>query len=267
MTSTKRDIVDHIRRVEREPIEAVLERNLGAKYGERFGEYRRNYHRTLNADADGYFPDFPLTVTIELVNRCNLSCVMCYTANHSLPKETLRLDEVERIFEEVAAQGGPAVLIGMGSEAMVYKDVREVIKAAAANDIMDLFFISNGTLLDAETCELLVTSGVSRVLISLDAATPETFTKIRGKDELANIERNVHTLHAHELPILAAQSRGHHATTLEEFLGDFHGGTPALRNVGLEFEQTQFRAGEPPGQIVAALLEIAIRERRRAILQ
>jgi len=187
-------MVSHIIRVEENPLEDVLAKSLGTKFGDRFLEYRKNFFRTLNADKDGYVPDFPLTVTIELLNRCNLTCVMCYTENHRLPKATLTLDEIQRIFDETSEHDGPAVLLGMGSEAMIYKDIGEVLDIAKDSQVMDLFFLTNGTLLNEKIAERLVDSGVARVMISLDAVTPETFEKIRGKNQLAMIEKNVEKL-------------------------------------------------------------------------
>ena len=189
-----RDNMDYIERFERVDIEETLNRNLKTKYGDRFSEYREKFHRSLNYDKNGYLPDFPITVGLELVNRCNLSCIMCYTVNHTLPKATLEPSVIEKIMEEAKYEGLGGVQIGLGSEALLYKNIAEVFAATQNAEVMDIFLSTNGVLLTDKICEEIITKGVSRVFVSLDAATPETFKKIRGKDELALIEKNLHRL-------------------------------------------------------------------------
>lgn len=199
---TERSAPSHLVKFERDPIEDVLVRNLAHVDPERFRAYRKAYFRTLNADADGFVPDYPLTLTIELVNRCNLTCVMCYTVNHKTAKATLTLDQLQTVFDDAKLHGLPAVIIGIGSEGLLYKDIRKVILMAKNTGVMDIFLFTNGVLLNEALSEFLIEQKVSRILISLDAATPETYKKIRGKDELLRIEKNVRSL------LAAKQRRG-----------------------------------------------------------
>jgi radical SAM protein with 4Fe4S-binding SPASM domain len=185
-----------------------VESILAERFGDRFRLYRVDYNKSLNYDKNGFLPDFPITVALELVNRCNLSCVMCYTINHSAPKATLGLPEIRALMEECGRHGLPALVVGMGAEPLVYKNVRSVFDLARGAGVMDVFLGTNGMLLNEDLCEYLVTNEVARIEISLDAATPKTYEKIRGKDELERIERNIHTLlevkkrHRSKLPII-----------------------------------------------------------------
>jgi radical SAM protein with 4Fe4S-binding SPASM domain len=171
-----------------------FEELLGEKYGERFREYREKYRKSLNYDTNGYIPDFPLTVTLELVNRCNLNCIMCYTVNHSEKKSTLGMENMKTILAEGQKHGLPALVLGLGSEPLLFKGAKDVMKAAIDADVMDLFLGSNGVLLTEDIAEFLVVNQVARLEVSLDAATPETYEKIRGKNELEKIEANLHRL-------------------------------------------------------------------------
>ena len=167
---------------------------LAEKHGERFLEYRQNYYKSLNYDRNGYLPDFPLTVTLELVNRCNLDCVMCYTVNHAERKSTLGIPNIETILAECEKHDLPALVIGLGSEPLLFKGIKDVIAKALEANVMDLFLGTNGVLLTEDIAEFLVESQVARVEISLDAATPETYEKVRGKNELERIEGNIRRL-------------------------------------------------------------------------
>ena len=185
-----RENVDHIASVKYTDVEEVL----AEEFGERFREYRKLYKKSLNYDHNGYVPDFPLTVSLEFVNRCNLSCQMCYTINHADKKSTLELREITAIMEECGANGLPAAVVGMGSEALIFKGARAAIAEVRKAGVMDVFLGTNGVLLDASLSAFLVEQRVARIEVSLDAATPETYKKIRGKDELVRIERNLEIL-------------------------------------------------------------------------
>lgn len=184
----------HLKRKERIPLETLLARNMLPVYGQRWTSYRRRFEATRVADADFQLPDFPLTLSLELVNRCNLSCAMCYTVNHASPKASLELDDIARLLAEAKRNSLPSLQIGLGSEALLYKPVREVLTMAKDADVMDIFLFTNGTLLNEDMSRFLVASGVTRVMVSLDAATRETFQAIRGKDELDRVESNIHRL-------------------------------------------------------------------------
>ena len=203
-----RDNPGHIDRVSRADVETILADSLGEKFGDRFFQYRTEYRNSINSDNTGFVADYPMTVGLELVNRCNLTCKMCYTINHSTPKETLGIDDIRGIMEDGQKHGLPAVIVGLGSEPLLYKKIRDVFKLVTNAGVMDVFLGTNGVLLTESMCDFLVTSGVSRVHVSLDAATPETYKIIRGKDELERIESNIASLiaarerHGSTLPII-----------------------------------------------------------------
>jgi radical SAM protein with 4Fe4S-binding SPASM domain len=171
-----------------------IERILAKEFGDRFRRYRVDYRHSLNYPQHDKVPDFPLTVSLELVNRCNLKCIMCYTEHHRETKSTLALGTIEKVLAECQAYEVPAMVIGMGSEALLYKNVRQVVAKAREAGVMDIFFGTNATLLDEAMSEFLVEQRVARIEISLDAATRETYARIRSKDELERVEANLRKL-------------------------------------------------------------------------
>lgn len=171
-----------------------FEELLAEKFGERFRFYRRDYYKSLNYDKNGFLPDFPITVTLELVNRCNLDCVMCYTINHKEQKSTIDGPRLREVLAECEREGLPALVIGLGSEPLLYKGIRDVVASATQAKVMDIFLGTNGVLLNESLSEYLVSNQIARVEISLDAATPETYLKVRRKNELERIERNIEKL-------------------------------------------------------------------------
>ena len=163
---------------------------LISKFGKNFEKYRKDYYNSLDY-INNELPPFPFTVSFELVNRCNLKCIMCYTDHHKKTKTTLDLNSIENILKECDENNLPAAVIGMGAEALLYKDVKKVVSLCKKYNVMDVFFGTNGTLLKPEVSKFLIESKVARLEVSLDAASSDAYKKIRGKDELLKVEENV----------------------------------------------------------------------------
>lgn len=170
--------------------------HLSDQYGTRWDDYRESYYRSNNvstAAIEAASLNSPITITLELVNRCNLKCVMCWTDNHVMKKGVLSLEQITNILNKFRDEGSPipAVIVGLGSEPLLYKEVKDVILACKTAGVMDIFFGTNAVLLDEELSYFLIEQGVTRLEVSLDAATEETYRKIRSKDKLNIVESNI----------------------------------------------------------------------------
>ncbi len=134
-------------------------------------------------------PPFPTNLYFEVTNRCNLPCQTCV--------RTFNLHEPERdpLPQELreAAQALPAlrrvVLHGIG-EPLLNKRLPEMIRFAKAQQAWVLFN-SNGVLLDRTCQDALIDCGLDELRISIDAATPETFRRIRGAAVFERIVSNL----------------------------------------------------------------------------
>lgn len=181
-------------------IEDILRESLTAKYGERYLRYREDYRRYVTNVAKGYpfLPDFPLTMVMELVNRCNLDCIMCDQGFRNDAKK-VSLDEaiLKKLFDEFKVRRLPALILSV-SEPLLYKNIQSVFNMAKDADIMDVFLVTNGTLLTGKYADMVLNSSVTRLFVSLDAATPDTYDVVRpvarGRSEdgrLEEIENNI----------------------------------------------------------------------------
>ncbi len=126
-------------------------------------------------------PPLPTFLQIEPVGQCNLRCTMCaiqfrrdgppYGANAFMP-----LDDFKRIVE-----GFPALerlqLQGLG-EPMMHPQFFAMVSWAAARGIR-VSTNSNLTLLSRRRAVECVASGLAELHVSLDAATPEIYERIR----------------------------------------------------------------------------------------
>ena len=85
---------------EKDP-EKILHDNLYSQFGERFVEYRKRYERNIkNLDFEKK-TDYPNTVVLELLNRCNLECPFCKQwFRNDAKKSTLDNNTLDKIFND-----------------------------------------------------------------------------------------------------------------------------------------------------------------------
>ena len=160
-------------------IEEVLQQHLLPKFGERFKQYRKKYINFLADSEHKHLPDYPISVILELINRCNLECTMCYQGyRNDMKTYTLSDDDLIRIFNDFKKNKLDALLLS-ASEPLLYNKIDKVLQLAKKSEIMDVFIFTNGTLLNEKNRKMLLNSPLTRLFVSLDAATPETYEKVR----------------------------------------------------------------------------------------
>ncbi len=131
----------------------------------------------------------PYTIVLDLTERCNLKCVMCYFSGI----DRLRFEPYERslseggmlpvaVFEKIAADLFPRarrVALGCAAEPMIHPRFREILAVAGRYRVPDLWFPTNLLALTEATAEALVQAGVTTVAASIDGFRRETYETIR----------------------------------------------------------------------------------------
>ena len=175
-----------------------VEASLTKIYGDRFVEYRKAFNKAREYyNYAGEVPDFPITVSFELTNKCNLACIMCYHGTEAAKKEKfvgLTIEGVHKLLAECKDKALPSIILGSGTELLFAKNAHEVIRLIGESGIMDVFLRTNGILMDERTIDLIFEAKISRVYVSLDAATKETYKAVRKRDALDLIESNIEKL-------------------------------------------------------------------------
>ncbi len=170
-----------------------IEARIGEVHGERWFSYRRDWHRCCDELT---ISPIPLYVVIEANSYCNLRCTMCYHSMENLkPAERMDIPMalLDKLTDECRRLSVPSInLVGAG-EPTLNPSIREIMQKISRTGAIDKFLITNGTKLNRDLCNTILDAGFERIYISLDAATPETYRRIRGYD-LAKIEQNIHTL-------------------------------------------------------------------------
>ncbi|HZU87657.1 MAG TPA: radical SAM protein [Stellaceae bacterium] len=131
----------------------------------------------------------PVCLYLETTNRCNLLCETCPRTFAALePPADMSWALFTRIVDQFP-QIARVVLHGVG-EPMLVKTLPRMIRYLKARGTYVLFN-TNGTLLTEKKGRELVAAGLDELRVSLDAAEPAAFRRVRGKDFFARIVGNV----------------------------------------------------------------------------
>jgi MoaA/NifB/PqqE/SkfB family radical SAM enzyme len=131
----------------------------------------------------------PVCLYLETTNRCNLLCETCPRTFEDLePPADMSWELFTHIVDQFPAIAR-VVLHGVG-EPMMVKPLPRMVRYLKDRGTYVLFN-TNGTLLTERKGRELIAAGLDELRVSLDAAEPEAFLAVRGKDMFHRIVRNV----------------------------------------------------------------------------
>ncbi|MBI3030738.1 MAG: FAD-dependent oxidoreductase [Candidatus Rokubacteria bacterium] len=134
----------------------------------------------------------PRSLYLETTNRCDSKCRTCARTFNTLePPKDLTLAELTRIVEQFPALDR-VVLHGIG-EPLLNPELFPMIAYLKAKGATVLFNSDAITLTPARA-RRLIESGLDEYRVSMDAATRETYLKVRGVDRFDRVVGNVQTL-------------------------------------------------------------------------
>ena len=88
-------------------------------------------------------------------------------------------EKYKRIIDEGSEHNCPSVEPQGTNEPLLIKDFEKYLKYAHSKNFIDIMINTNGSALTERRSKQLLDSGITRLRFSLDAATPETYAKIR----------------------------------------------------------------------------------------
>ncbi len=126
-----------------------------------------------------YVSGYPYWLTIDPSNFCTLRCPFCPTGQgrNSRTKAMLSTDNFKKIIDEL----GPYLIhidFCNWGEPLLNKQIYEMIKLAKQYHI-DTKIDSNLNNLSEEDAEKLILSGLDKLIVSIDGATAQTYSKYR----------------------------------------------------------------------------------------
>lgn len=123
----------------------------------------------------------PVILNLEITNRCNLRCVMCFSQVLERIEDQRDMDMGTVLAFLPYIENTRRLELNGGGEALVSKNFWAALEIIPST-IPDFELKTNAVILKPRAIERLMSSPVTHVNISLDAATAETHEKIRGAD-------------------------------------------------------------------------------------
>ena len=123
-------------------------------------------------------PDLRL-VFWELTARCNLKCQHCRAeAQADFVEGELTTEEILAVAQGIRETADPIIVL-TGGEPLAREDFFDIARACTRL-FTRVAMATNGVLVDDGVARAIVDSGIQRVSISLDGATPEIHDEFRG---------------------------------------------------------------------------------------
>jgi MoaA/NifB/PqqE/SkfB family radical SAM enzyme len=192
----------------------------------------------------------PVCLYLETTNRCNLLCTTCPRTFEDLEPAA---DMSWELFTSIVDQFpriARVVLHGVG-EPMMVRALPRMIRYLKERGVYVLFN-TNGTLLTQRAGRELIDARLDELRISLDAATPQTFALVRGRDLFARILRNVRAFTALQSELQCATPRvSLWLTGLKETIAELPAFVRLARELGVSEVYLQRLVYFPEGQGLA----------------
>jgi len=134
---------------------------------------------------------FPLQVDFELTSSCNMKCSFCTHGHELVPRRLLPFADFARVIDEGREHGLCSIKLNYINEPLLTRDLPRYIRYARDRGVLNVYFATNGTMLDGAMAGSLLDAGVSKVMVSLDATTPGTFREVRRSEHFGRIVSNV----------------------------------------------------------------------------
>lgn len=176
-------------KINKENLSSYFVNNIPKKIEQLYGEKYIQYRKKFSA------PDYqglPLHLDLDLRDACNLNCIMCHQSYRKRTNDKMTKELLEKAISDFAENGLCAVNIGASCEPLLEKDLFfYALKLCEKYNIMDIFVHTNGLLLTTDVSEKILETKIKHLCISLDAASPEVYHKVRGVDKYNELSKNI----------------------------------------------------------------------------
>ncbi|PID56531.1 hypothetical protein CSB45_10915 [candidate division KSB3 bacterium] len=137
-----------------------------------------------------HMQQLPIHIQVELTTYCNLQCKACMRSKYLDQSRHLSFAQFTNIVEQIRPV---KISLSGGGEPFMNPEVFDMISLAKSLGA-SINTTTNCTLLNTETCERIVTSGLDLLKISIDGATAEAYLQSRGEDRFSEVLEGIQRL-------------------------------------------------------------------------
>jgi MoaA/NifB/PqqE/SkfB family radical SAM enzyme len=136
---------------------------------------------------------YPITAHIEPTNRCMLKCIFCDVGQGLIKKkEDMSFENFKKIIDQIPTL--KHIRLWNLGEPLMNKDIFRMINYAKIKGIEEVVLSTNGIFLTKDVSKKIIKAGLDYIIISLDAATKETYFKHRINKNFENLLKNIQEL-------------------------------------------------------------------------
>lgn len=139
--------------------------------------------------------DYPPNLQIEITSICNLRCVMCYQKDKSFSTKSnghmghMNFDLFKKIIDEIDGKL-EAVTFASRGEPTLNPNLEKFLKYSE-DKFIGLKLNTNATMFNEKMINVLLSSNLETLVLSIDAATKEMYEKIRINSNFEKIIKNL----------------------------------------------------------------------------
>ena len=157
-------------------------------------EYRKSWEEF---PEKFFLRDFPMHLDVEVTNLCNLRCTFCDKQPLLKNKKDFGYMEMN-LFKSIIDEGAENRLWGLKlsyrGESLLHPQIVEMVDYSKKKGILDVYFNTNGMLLNESISKGFVEKGLDRISVSVEGIDPVVFAQSRIGANFETIKRNVANL-------------------------------------------------------------------------
>ena len=130
---------------------------------------------------------------LELTNRCNLHCPVCFASAGEQNPCDISMKEIEKQYDFLMSHGGPFNIQLSGGEPTMRDDLPEIIRLGRQKGFTFFQLNTNGLRLaeDFSYTKSLKESGLNTVFLQFDGVSDDVYTILRGRALLAEKKKAI----------------------------------------------------------------------------
>ena len=173
------------------------------EFQDRYIKYRNDWHTQPKQAVRGkYYEEKlkkenfnPLCFDIEVASVCDLACPFCYRQYVATPDKIMSKELAFKLIDQASELNIPSMKFNWRGEPLLNPSLSLIIEYAKKKGVLETIINSNATVLDEETSEKIIKSGLDLLIYSFDGGNKETYEKMRPgrfkKNSFENIYKNI----------------------------------------------------------------------------
>ena len=133
----------------------------------------------------------PAVYFIEPTNACNLACIMCPNPRLSDHSSYMNFHLFSHLIDQIR-ESAIIIRLNYRGEPLLHPEIVAMIRHAKERTTARISLSTNATLLTPSLSQELINSGLDEIVFSVDANTPATYNKIKGRDLFQQTIDNIH---------------------------------------------------------------------------